>query len=1016
MTNFPIEANWFTQDYEEPQTRIAKFRQSLAKVLYPNIFDKSYRGIIPAYSYITGAVARPPPYSLEDSWDFSRHSHLMRMIRTRVRQEIMRSGWDIYSKFVKKCINPDCGKEFQTPVEECDECWEIAPDEENGIKGVRWVAQDPDSEQFKKADDLTDKPNPHDSFNTIIGSIIDWAIVLENWFITFNFRRMRLNLGENYDESFEIPSEIYVEDSRYFFPITDERGNLGNDEWFCPRCYGKGGFDEFYVSSEVLKSEIISDEKISKDIYVKRNDMLKKAEGKVRGLTFVGEGWQLAKAYNVSVNVPTCLKCSGELKRTSYIQLVNGRIYARYGKDEVIHGSTFRTRPEIWGEPRISSCWEILHIIDAMDHYNFENYTTGHYKRLVVVPGLDQGTIDRLLTKIEAEQKKATTPRITTGREEESKQLRVEFLGVKPKAGERFGNPVDIPLMPDPREMQSLEWYKFYVERICSLFGVSPVFANIIESGKCVFPRTKIWTSDGQKQASKIKVSDYVWTHEGRLRQVKEVISHTHRGDITNIWFDIWRGAREKNFEKPTLAGVQRNLTVTSEHQILTDKGWVQAKDLNQGDRVIVPASTCEYCGKEIPFWYKACCLEHHNRFLTQKFGLENGKRLLKTKEMSKPEKAMDSVIQVLALGKFKFTGNGKFWIENRCPDWVNENERKIIEYSGYYGAWDNSEKTEDRIKIFKDAGWDVLFIKGEITDAIVELCEKLPLFISHKCGDMKFTTIGVRYVKTKKIRPYKVYDFVVDEDRSFIARGIVVHNSGNNPRMQIDVQMHTIEDLQSSIEEAFNTFLFPRFGITDWEFRFEELQVKDEVRLLQVERERANVIAMYRNMGFDARPSDSGMEQLKDFGIEVGELIPQVPQGQPQAEGVQPLPKESEASGDLLEKLKLGDTRPIFRDRYVRSVEADFEVELDTLYRAIRIAKGSNEAPENIQGWAVEKARTIISTYINKVWLLGKKYGSEETSETVSELTEVDKKLISERADKAVEDFQKILSDMLKG
>ena len=63
----------------------------------------------------------------------------------------------------------------------------------------------------------------------------------------------------------------------------------------------------------------------------------------------------------------------------------------------------------------------------------------------------------------------------------------------------------------------------------------------------------------------------------------------------------------------------------------------------------------------------------------------------------------------------FKYTGNGKFWIGNKNPDFVNKKKKIAIEvYSNYfkirdYGSIKNYEK--ERSEYFDKYGWNTIFI-----------------------------------------------------------------------------------------------------------------------------------------------------------------------------------------------------------------------------------------------------------------------------------------------------------------
>jgi hypothetical protein len=54
---------------------------------------------------------------------------------------------------------------------------------------------------------------------------------------------------------------------------------------------------------------------------------------------------------------------------------------------------------------------------------------------------------------------------------------------------------------------------------------------------------------------------------------------------------------------------------------------------------------------------------------------------------------------------------------------------------------------------------------------------------------------------------------------------------TGQNPRMKLDVNNNTVEALQRAWEDPFNNFFCPLLGVTDWVYRFDPLEEKDEAQ-----------------------------------------------------------------------------------------------------------------------------------------------------------------------------------------
>jgi len=80
-------------------------------------------------------------------------------------------------------------------------------------------------------------------------------------------------------------------------------------------------------------------------------------------------------------------------------------------------------------------------------------------------------------------------------------------------------------------------------------------------------------------------------------------------------------------------------------------------------------------------------------------------------------EKFICNLLKEIVLDKYRFVGDHSLWIGGKNPDFINENENKIIEFFGDY--WHSEEVTgvshtveeEERINHFKEYGYQVLVI-----------------------------------------------------------------------------------------------------------------------------------------------------------------------------------------------------------------------------------------------------------------------------------------------------------------
>lgn len=110
----------------------------------------------------------------------------------------------------------------------------------------------------------------------------------------------------------------------------------------------------------------------------------------------------------------------------------------------------------------------------------------------------------------------------------------------------------------------------------------------------------RIMTENGWKTINLIKEGDNVLTHNGRYRKVTKVLDKKERyeGEAVQIRY------KGKVFGE---SNSRNSVTVTPEHPLLTQRGWVQARDLELSDCLFALSNNCHYCGKKIPYWKTSC-------------------------------------------------------------------------------------------------------------------------------------------------------------------------------------------------------------------------------------------------------------------------------------------------------------------------------------------------------------------------------------------------------------------------
>jgi very-short-patch-repair endonuclease len=108
-------------------------------------------------------------------------------------------------------------------------------------------------------------------------------------------------------------------------------------------------------------------------------------------------------------------------------------------------------------------------------------------------------------------------------------------------------------------------------------------------------------------------------------------------------------------------------------------------------------------------------------------------KKILKSSHNSpnNKEKILITILKIILPNKYRFVGNGKVIIGGRCPDFINEKDKKIIEHFGTY--WHNrkgsKQKDKKRLETYKKYGYDTLVIWEHELDNINKVKDKILRF-----------------------------------------------------------------------------------------------------------------------------------------------------------------------------------------------------------------------------------------------------------------------------------------------
>ena len=120
----------------------------------------------------------------------------------------------------------------------------------------------------------------------------------------------------------------------------------------------------------------------------------------------------------------------------------------------------------------------------------------------------------------------------------------------------------------------------------------------------------------------------------------------------------------------------------------------------------------------------------------------------------NKTEIKIDKLFQKYFPNTFTFVGDGKFFIGSRCPDWINEERKIIIEFFGAY--WHNPEDEIEKINYYKKYGWQTLVIWDyEKKDKILTKIKRFLLTISkdHNSDNQQPSQRNLEGSETKDIK-----------------------------------------------------------------------------------------------------------------------------------------------------------------------------------------------------------------------------------------------------------------------
>ena len=164
-----------------------------------------------------------------------------------------------------------------------------------------------------------------------------------------------------------------------------------------------------------------------------------------------------------------CTKHRIELWETSYVLYSGSRVMRRYSKKEIIEGHFNRRLPDDYGTPIIQACINQIEAALNLDLLNRDTFEKGTLAKIFAFEGYTQEEVASLEQAISSMAEK---------RKSLGSKLFNLFLG-------NSKGKIEIhDVLSDPSKLQALEWHRYYRDMLLSNYGVTPVFAGTVESGK----------------------------------------------------------------------------------------------------------------------------------------------------------------------------------------------------------------------------------------------------------------------------------------------------------------------------------------------------------------------------------------------------------------------------------------------------------------------------------------------------------------------------------------------------
>ena len=333
------------------------------------------------------------------------------------------------------------------------------------------------------------------------------------------------------------------------------------------------------------------------------------------------------------------------------------------------------------------------------------------------------------------------------------------------------------------------EWYDHPDLGSVDVFG-EPLELPHLHPNCLVFYGTPVYTVEGWKRIVDVKVGDLVMTHKGRFKPVIQIHRHSATDDTVKLKLHNSRHA----------------LPLTKNHPVLTgDNRWVNVAELKIGDTVQMLAVPCAYCGKPCLSEYcgNSCSTRGVKKWVKANEGCRrrvqdgvfvlqrpetkiaaNRKLALNARSGSWLERRLGWAMSQVGLAPVRChpipkterdkLGRQRHWF----TDFAFPELRIVIECDGE--AWHkNIERDRLRQADIESQGWTVMrFPESRLNSALTECAQEVARLAANHAHSYVFGSVNVVSVSTvKRTHKYTTYNLSVEDDESFIANGVVVHN-----------------------------------------------------------------------------------------------------------------------------------------------------------------------------------------------------------------------------------------------